>query len=143
MNQIALYWKLKLKYLWVILELSQHELTFNFFHLGKNTLVIMLQLYRLYVVYSENQKSLSTKKKLKYQQGERRQVTKGNKGQKRHGSDDIYIISNEKSGRSRKRLENIIIFYKAKKKQCCELLCIKTGARITLNLHAIVWLTIY
>lgn len=61
----------------------------------------MLQLYRLFVVYSENQKSLAMKKKAKYQN---ERYVKSRAGRcKRRGSDDIYTISNEKSSKSKSR----------------------------------------
>lgn len=72
--------------------------------LGKNTLVILLQLYRLYVVHTENNKSKSKKKKLKYYQDRQRQ-SRGGRGQRKYDSGDIYIISNEKSSKQKKRLD--------------------------------------
>ncbi|CAO1397833.1 unnamed protein product [Diamesa hyperborea] len=73
----------------------------NVFFTCKNTLVILLQLYRLYVVQSENNKSKSKKKKLKYHQDQQRKQ-KGSR--KKYETEDIYIISNEKSKR-KKRLD--------------------------------------
>lgn len=73
----------------------------NLLFVGKNTLVILLQLYRLYVVQSENNKSKSKKKKLKYHQDQQRKQ-KGSR--KKYETEDIYIISNEKSKR-KKRLD--------------------------------------
>lgn len=59
-----------------------------FFFIGKNTLVILLQLYRLYVVHYENKKNkkkkLQAERELQYRQ-----------------SNDIYIIS-KRSKRDRK-----------------------------------------
>lgn len=73
--------------------------------LGKNTLVILLQLYRLYVVQSESSKSKTKKKKLKYQQ-DRQRNSRGSRGHRRNDSSgDIYIISNEKSSKHKKRYE--------------------------------------
>lgn len=80
------------------------------FLVGKNTLVILLQLYRLYVVHTENKKSKTKKKKLKYHQ-ERQRHSRGNRGQSRkYGSGDIYTISNEKSGKHKKRWELMFLF---------------------------------
>ncbi|KAG5682312.1 hypothetical protein PVAND_011671 [Polypedilum vanderplanki] len=70
----------------------------NFLYAGKNTLVILLQLYRLYVVYSENRKSLKIKRKQNYY-GEKQRF----KSNKRRQHDDVYTISNEKSSRNKKR----------------------------------------
>jgi hypothetical protein len=53
-------------------------------------------------VYSEGRKSKAMKKKLKYQQGRQRPSSKGSR-QKRYATNDVYVISNEKSSRSRKR----------------------------------------
>lgn len=73
----------------------------NFFIVGKNTLVILLQLYRLYVVHTENRKSKSKKKKSKAHQ-DRQKKAKGSKGHRRHDS-DVYTISNERSSKHKKR----------------------------------------
>lgn len=73
--------------------------------LGKNTLVILLQLYRLYVVQTENNKNKSKKRKLKYHQERQKQSKGGGKGRRRNDSEDIYIISNERSSKQKKRLE--------------------------------------
>ncbi|KAL7010703.1 hypothetical protein ACKWTF_016844 [Chironomus riparius] len=74
----------------------------NVFFTCKNTLVILLQLYRLYVVFSETKKSAAMKKKLKYQNERYTKASKGSKNKKRN-SDEIYTISNEKSSKSKKR----------------------------------------
>lgn len=60
---------------------------------AKNTLVILLQLYRLYVVQSENKKHLSRRKLEIYHQ----------KHSRRRHDGDIYMISNEKFEKSRDR----------------------------------------
>jgi hypothetical protein len=76
----------------------------NILFLGKNTLVILLQLYRLYVVFTENRKNL--KKKLKHhQQSERnyRSSSKSKGQNKRQCADDIYTITNEKSSYKNKK----------------------------------------
>lgn len=72
---------------------------------GKNTLVILLQLYRLYVVLSESKKSAAIKRKMQYQNERYTKSSKGSRGKKRD-SDEIYTISNEKSSKSKKRLVN-------------------------------------
>lgn len=82
--------------------IKPYSTLFNFkqnFFVGKNTLVILLQLYRLYVVHTENRKSKSKKKKMKYHE-DRQRFSKG--GRRRRNS-DVYIISNEKSSRQKKR----------------------------------------
>jgi hypothetical protein len=72
---------------------------------GKNTLVILLQLYRLYVVQSESSKANLKKKKLKHQQ-DRARNSRGSRGRRRcDSSGDVYIISNEKSSKHKKRYE--------------------------------------
>lgn len=90
----------------------EQEFILSFSLKGKNTLVILLQLYRLYVVQSENKKTKVHKRKLKHhqqQQQRQKQNSKGGKGHRRHdSSDDIYIISNEKSNKQhKKRFEDL------------------------------------
>lgn len=69
--------------------------------LGKNTLVILLQLYRLYVVHSENHKHKKKSQKVKYMSRSRRPQ----KDLERSGygwdvrnfdSGDVFMISNGK-----------------------------------------------
>lgn len=88
--------------LWLSFESPKTFCAWTF--LGKNTLVILLQLYRLYVVHTENNKTKSKKKKLKYQQECRQRQSKGSRGHRKNDSDDIYIISNERSSKHKKRL---------------------------------------
>lgn len=70
----------------------------NVFFTCKNTLVILLQLYRLYVVQSESRKGKSSKRlesKHKRSKSNQRQQ-KSKKGSKRREVEDIYTISNER-----------------------------------------------
>ncbi len=59
--------------------------------IGKNTLVILLQLYRLYVVHTENRKA--NKKKML---AERDRSRKRNELSEMNQFNDIYIISSGK-----------------------------------------------
>jgi hypothetical protein len=63
--------------------------------------VILLQLYRLYVVYSENRKSLANKRKMRNYSHEKSSKGRGNK--KRRDCEDVYVICNEKEKRNKKR----------------------------------------
>lgn len=64
---------------------------------GKNTLVILLQLYRLYVVHTENRKA-NKKKAL----AERDRSRKRNELNEMNQFNDIYIISSGKFDKKKK-----------------------------------------
>lgn len=74
----------------------------NVFFTCKNTLVILLQLYRLYVVYSESRKNNLKKRKMRNFSKERNSKARG-KIKRRNDFEEIYTISNEKASKSKKR----------------------------------------
>lgn len=61
---------------------------------GKNTLVILLQLYRLYVVHSENHKHKKKSQKVKYIARSRRSQREPGWDVKSFDSGEVYMISN-------------------------------------------------
>lgn len=73
--------------------------------LGKNTLVILLQLYRLYVVHAENKIATENKRKQEAQKGRKKRKDLN----EMNHFNDIYIISSG-SNLDKKR--------KGKKKYC-------------------------
>lgn len=56
------------------------------------------------MVHTESNKTKVKKRKLKYHEERQKQVKGGGRGHRRKDSEDIYIISNEKSSKHKKRL---------------------------------------
>lgn len=67
--------------------------------LGKNTLVILLQLYRLYVVRAENKKANELKLKNEAKNSRKK---RNNEMSEMNHFNDIYIISNSKCDKKRR-----------------------------------------
>lgn len=74
---------------------------------GKNTLVILLQLYRLYVVHAENKIATENKRKLEAQKGRRKRKDLN----EMNHFNDIYIISSgSKLDKKRKGKKKYLMF---------------------------------